>query len=137
MYTPNPLQAYRQNQVETAAPAQLVVLMYDGALKAVKKATVAMEKKDHVTANRELLRAQDIVLTLREGLDHAAGEVADNLDRLYDYLYSRLIQANLRKDPSALGEVTDVLAQLRPAWLQCARQAAGTTSGLVAAGAWR
>lgn len=106
-------------QVETATPGRLLLLLYDGALKRLHQAKVAMQAGEHETAHRHLLRVQDIVVELLISLDHSTGgEVAGNLHRLYDYLYRTLVQANIRRDVSLIDEVRGILGDLRAAWDQ-------------------
>lgn len=131
----NPYQTYRQLQVETASPAQLVVMMYDGALKAVKQAAAALQRRDLQQANSGLLQAQRIVLALQDAVDGSAGELAAQLDSLYDYLYHNLVQANIRKDSESLEVVSGILETLRSAWLESARQPSPARPA--ATSAWR
>ncbi|MEW6522464.1 MAG: flagellar export chaperone FliS [Bacillota bacterium] len=131
----NPYQTYRQLQVETASPAQLVVMMYDGALKAVKQAAAALQRRDLHQANSGLLQAQRIVLALQDAVDGSAGELAAQLDSLYDYLYHNLVQANIRKDSESLEVVSGILETLRSAWLESARQPSPARPA--ATSAWR
>jgi flagellar protein FliS len=116
---------YQSGAVETAGPAQLVLMLYDGALAAVARAgadTAATARPELV--NRELLRAQDIITELYVTLDRErGGEIAANLASLYEFCLDRLVQANLRKDLALLDGVTPVLAGLREAWEQACCQA--------------
>lgn len=114
---------YQAQAVETAGPAQLVLMLYDGALSAVGKATVALSDTSAPgrleLAHRELRRAQDIVTELSVTLDRArGGDVAAGLASLYDFCLDRLVTANVRKDPEGLPPVTSVLSQLRDAWAE-------------------
>jgi len=113
--------SYQAQAAETAGPAQLVLMLYDGALTAVARARQA---QDVQTIHRELVRAQDIVTELSVTLDRErGGQVAAGLAALYDFCQDRLVAANLRKDTAALGDVTAVLADLREAWDQACVQA--------------
>lgn len=112
---------YRSQAVETAGPAQLVLMLYDGALAALARAEQALTgaAPDGVaeTANRELQRVQDIVTELRVTLDlERGGDLATNLARLYDFCNERLVTANVRKDPAELPAVRSVIVELREAW---------------------
>jgi flagellar protein FliS len=126
----NGYQAYRQTQAQTAAPGELVVMLYRGAARFVSTAIEAIEARDIQAAHTNLVRAQAIITELSETLDLArGGELASNLLAIYQYLNRRLIEANLRKDPAPAREVEKLLRELLPAWEAAAREAAATTGG--------
>ena len=111
--------AYRNQAVTTAGPAQLVLMLYDGALAAISRAVQAntLGPDGIETVNRELQRAQDIVTELLVTLDvERGGQVAKSLASLYDFCIDRLIRANIRKDFTLLEPVSKVLGELRDAW---------------------
>lgn len=111
--------AYRNQAVQTANPAQLVLMLYDRALAAVARATNAVEQgvQGIETVNQELQRAQDIVTELMVTLDfERGGQVAKSMASLYDFCLDRLIRANVRKDMTLLEPVVTVLRELRDAW---------------------
>ncbi|WP_324670195.1 flagellar export chaperone FliS [Geochorda subterranea] len=113
--------AYRRQQVETASPAQLVVMLYDGCIRHCRAAQEAIAREGRDAAARHLLKAQDIVSELMACLNlDAGGEIATRLLRLYEYMYRRLVLANVRKDASAVREVEGLLVGLRDAWAQVA-----------------
>ncbi len=110
---------YREAAVTTAGPAQLVALLYDGALAAIGCARRHLDgdRPDPEAAHRELTRAQDILVELQMSLDHGAGGgISSSLDALYDFCLDRLVAANLAKDTRPLQPVTTVLLELRDAW---------------------
>lgn len=112
---------YQSQAVETAGPAQLVLMLYDGALAALTRSEQALAAETPAgsmeIANRELQRAQDIVTELRVTLDlEGGGAIAANLAALYDFCLDRLITANVSKDPTELPVVRTVIADLREAW---------------------
>jgi flagellar secretion chaperone FliS len=110
---------YRSQAVETAGPAQLVLMLYDGVLAAVTRAEQALEggHLDLEAAHHELSRAQAILSELSATLDlERGGQIAGNLAALYEFCLHRLVEANLRKDPAGLGDVRAVVADLRDAW---------------------
>lgn len=114
---------YRTQAVTTAGPAQLVLMLFDRAIVAVRRvrdAEVAPERLGALEVmNAELQRAQDIVSELQATLDFdRGGDIAVNLDRLYTFCLGELISANIEKDASRLAPVEDVLADLRQAWDQ-------------------
>lgn len=114
---------YQTQSVSTAGPAQLVSMLYDRALVAIARSRQCSEQTGGPgaleTMNHELQRAQDIVTELRVALDHEqGGQIAANLDALYDFCLDLLIRANVTKDVSGLGPVERTLRDLREAWDQ-------------------
>ncbi|AUX93868.1 flagellar export chaperone FliS [Mixta gaviniae] len=130
MYAKSGIQAYAQVGVESAvmsaSPHQLVVLLFDGALSAMKKATILMEQGDIPGKGQALSKAINIISNgLRAGLNHeAGGEIAGNLDNLYEYMTRRLLQANLNNDLSAIEEVERLLSNIADAWKEIGPNAA-------------
>lgn len=120
--------AYRRVQAETASPAQLVLLLYDGLLGRLQNALHGLEVLDYEQANGSLQRAQDILLELAASLDMEAGEIAERLAELYEYQHHLLLQANLQKDPQPVEEVVTLARKLRDAWAQAAAQVAWPSS---------
>lgn len=122
MYSKTGIQAYAQVGVESAvmsaSPHQLVVMLFDGALSAIKKAAILMEQGDIPGKGLALSKAINIITNgLRAGLNHeAGGEIAANLDDLYDYMTRRLLQANLHNDIDAIEEVERLLTNIADAW---------------------
>ncbi|MCK8824185.1 flagellar export chaperone FliS [Fuchsiella alkaliacetigena] len=115
--TTNPYEQYKNAQYETASQEQLVIMLYKGAVKFANQAKKGLEDEDYTLTNNKLQRAQAIIRHLQTTLDHEqGGEIADNLDSLYDYMNRRLIQANIRKDTEIVDEVIDLLADLQEAW---------------------
>ncbi len=125
MTSANPYaKAYQTQSILTASPGQLVLMMYDGALRfmAQARAGFALPQEDYrriQTINTALLRAQAVIAELRANLDQkSGGEVAANLDRLYDYHLRRLQEANLSKDEAPIIEVEGLVRTLREAWAE-------------------
>jgi flagellar secretion chaperone FliS len=119
---------YRANSVLTASPGQLVLMLYDGALKALAIAREAFERAGDdprriETINTQLLKAQAIITELQGGLNmESGGEFASTMHRLYDYHNHRLLQANMRKEVAPVIEVERLLRELRDAWAQMLSQ---------------
>jgi flagellar secretion chaperone FliS len=132
----NAYQAYRQTQAETAAPGELVVMLYRGAARFVGSAVEAIEANNVPVAHNSLVRAQAVISELLETLDlERGGDLARNLLRIYEYMNFRLVEANLRKDTQPAREVERLLRELLPAWEQAAREtAAKPVRQLAAAG---
>lgn len=123
---------YRQQSIETASPAQLVSMLFHGAVARVAAAQEWIEDGQPDRANTDLQRAQEIVFELRASLDHErGGEIARNLDALYSFCIERLVEANATKDVALLPAVTSTLEGLCDAWDRMAadQAAAGSAAG--------
>jgi flagellar protein FliS len=102
-------------------------MLYNGAIKNAEEARLAIESGDLEIVHARLIRAQEIITELRSALNFEAGEVAGNLDRVYDYLCGLLVQANVAKSAGPIEECVGHLRSLRDAWeevfLRVAREA--------------
>ncbi len=121
--------AYARTEVETgiesARPEQLIIMLYDGALKAIYKAKADMLRNDAASKGAAVSKAIAIIEDgLRGALDLKVGEIAANLDSLYEYMSNKLLIANLKNDQSALDEVAKLLGDLKTAWEEVARGSA-------------
>lgn len=114
----NPYKRYRQTQVETAGPLELIIMMYDGAIRFCHQAKKAIEAKNYPEANRLLQRAQAVVDELNYSLNMEAGEIAANLRSLYDFIVTQLVEANLKKDTGLIDQAVNFLTELRSSWVQ-------------------
>ncbi|ACV61582.1 flagellar protein FliS [Desulfofarcimen acetoxidans DSM 771] len=112
----NPYQQYQQNSITSAKPGQLTLMLYNGAIKFIKTAILGMEKKDIGTANGAVIRAQEIIRYLDHTLDPQY-EISQNLSSLYDYIYRRLVEANINKNAAVLEEVVSMVEELRDTWM--------------------
>lgn len=115
--------AYQAQSVLTASPGQLILMLYDGALRFLGHARDALECPEETPhrierINTNLLKAQAIVSELRASLNLDAGEYATNLDRLYDYYLRRLFEANMKKSVKPVIEVEGLIRQLRDGWAE-------------------
>lgn len=133
--TQNPLTAYRETRVKTASPGQLVVMLYDEAVKQCDIALEIFEKdpKKHPQyiegAHKALSKVQDIITELTASLDFdAGGEIAQNLFALYLYFNRELLAVDIDKDGTKLRVVRNMISELRGAWATAATQAVGTGS---------
>lgn len=113
--------AYARTEVETgiesARPEQLIIMLYDGALKAIYKAKADMMRDDAAAKGSAISKAIAIIEDgLRGALDLRVGEIATNLDALYEYMSNKLLVANLKNDQAALDEVAKLLGDLKSAW---------------------
>ncbi len=111
---------YQRNAILTASPEKLVKLLYDGAIKNLEKSRVGLD--DTKTARspevgQSIGRAIGILGELRASLDHAAGgEIARDLDRLYEYSLDQLSQANLTRTPNGVNNALQVMRTLKEGW---------------------
>jgi len=114
---------YAQSRVSTASPSELVLMMYDAAIRNMKAASEHIARKDFAAANIAITKAEDIVDELRSSLNADAGDIAQSLDSLYDYVYRSLVMSNVKKDASLLSGCVKVLEEIRGAWAEVARAA--------------
>ncbi len=113
----NHAQEYRKNAVLGASPAQLVVMLYDGALRFIEGGRMAMRAKDLTRQNDFLQKAQKIVVELLSTLDREqGGELADNLSSLYGFVLDQLMDANVNDNETSLNNAAKTLGELREAW---------------------
>ncbi|MGC8669521.1 MAG: flagellar export chaperone FliS [Chthonomonadales bacterium] len=116
-----PALEYQRMQVETASPAQLIVMLYDGALRFATFAKERMASGDLEARHTYLMKAQRIVTELLAILDmENGGAVAQNLRSLYAYILKQLVEANLYDDAARIDEALGMLRELREAWAQVA-----------------
>ena len=114
---------YRQSQVETASPAQLVVMLYDGAIRFLTIAREKMVSGEIELRHANLIKAQNIVAELLSSLNHReGGEIADNLQRVYTYMHGQLVEANVNDKPEPIDDVLALLRDLRESWVAIALQ---------------
>ena len=115
-------QAYYQTQIQSRSPLELVVMLYDGALRFLQQTVDAMQRGDLVAKRDSLSRAMAIVTELHGMLDlEQGGEVAASLDSLYTYMIERITTANQQRDPAPVAEVMRLMTGLRDAWSQIAQ----------------
>ncbi|MFO0752772.1 MAG: flagellar export chaperone FliS [Thermodesulfovibrionales bacterium] len=110
---------YKENQIATADPLKMVVMLYDGAIRFLRVSLVVVTKQ-RINVKRKLKyleKACKIIEYLQSCLDREqGGEIARNLNDLYDYILVRLTQANFSNDPHTINEVIRLLIPLRDAW---------------------
>ncbi|WP_026694357.1 flagellar export chaperone FliS [Peribacillus kribbensis] len=113
----NPYQAYQNNSVNTASPGELTLMLYNGCIKFIHQAKVAMENRQIEFKNINLQKAQNIIQELMVTLDMKL-EVSKNMMSLYDYMNRRLIEANIKNDTSILDEIEALVTEFRDTWKQ-------------------
>lgn len=110
----NPYQAYANNPT-SSKPEDLTLMLYEGAIKFGNLAKVAIEKKDYPTAHKYLIRVQDIIREFQITLDRQY-PISEEFDVMYDYIYRRLVEANLNKDVEILDECIELIREFRDTW---------------------
>jgi len=118
---PTPYQIYQQSAVNTSTPLQLVIMLYDGAIRNVKLGIEGIERDDIQKANRHLLKAQSVINELAGSLNMQY-PIAQLLLQIYDYMLRKLIEANIKKDKDPALEVLEHLSTLRDAWHQISKR---------------
>lgn len=106
---------YQNNKISTATPAELTLMLYEGAIKFCNIAVKAVEDKQLKKAGLNIIKTEKIISYLWSTLDNNY-PVAKEFERIYDYLYSRLVYANIKKDLDVLQEVLGHLRGLRDTW---------------------
>jgi len=115
----NYYQKYKKISVESASKEQLLLMMYEGAIKYIKKAIIAIDDKDIAGRGQNIGYAFDIIMELNNTLDHkVGGEIAANLEQLYIWMTNQLTQANISSDKKKLEETLKVLNTLYEGWQQ-------------------
>ena len=120
MALPNAYAQYNNNKVMTASPAELTLMLYEGAIKFCNIAETAVEQKDIQKAHTNIIKVQHIIDYLRQTLDMKY-PVAQDFERIYVYLSERLVTANIKKDKSILEEVNEHLHSVRDTWKEIMR----------------
>jgi flagellar protein FliS len=120
-------QQYRQGQAFSVTPGHLIVMLYDGVLRFLSKAKLAIEEQQVEVAHSSICRVQDIILELDRALD-TTNDVATNLHDIYMYCYHRLVEANMQKNVQILAEISGHFELIRDAWRNAVTQV--DTSGM-------
>lgn len=115
-------EAYKRQQVMTATPEALTLMLYNGALRFMSEGAEAIQKKDFEQANTSLQKAQNIISEFRITLKMEY-EISQQLLPLYNYVYDRLVEANLKSDVSKVEEAKSIITELRDAWVQAMKEA--------------
>lgn len=115
MALPNAYAQYNNSKILTASPAELTLMLYDGAIKFCTIAIGAVENKDIEKANLNIQKTERIIDYFRQTLDMSY-PVAEDFERVYSYLGKRLVEANIKKDKDILEEVNGHLHSMRDTW---------------------
>ncbi len=118
----NAAEAYKRQQIMTATPEALTLMLYNGCLKFIDEGLKALEAKDYEHTNYYMQKAQAIVTEFRATLNMEY-EISHQLMPLYNYAYDCLVEGNLRSDAAKINEARDILKELRDAWAQAMMKA--------------
>lgn len=113
----NPYAQYKEQSLATLSKNELLIKVLDELVKQLTAAIANMQKKDYQTSHKNLLKAQDILLTLKYSIDHKY-KVLDSLSDLYMFFYTQLIQANVAKDTKIIEDILPLIVDLRDAFKQ-------------------
>ena len=118
----NPYAQYKNQSINTSTPEELTLKLYEGCIKFINLAILGIEEKNIEKSNTNILKAQNIIneLNLTLNMDY---EISKNLRLLYDYLYRRLVEANIKKDKAILEEVKEFVVEFRDTWKQAMKLA--------------
>ena len=107
---------YTRVNVETASQGKLVVMLFNGAIKRAEEAKRQLANRRHQEVHNNLIRAQEIIGELRAALNMEAGDIAKNLDRVYEYFQHLLINANVTKNGANIDECVTLMTSMRDTW---------------------
>lgn len=113
----NAAEAYKRQQVMTATPEALTLMLYNGALRFMKEGLEAMEAKEWEHCNNSLQRAQKIIMEFQATLKMEY-DISKQLMPLYEYVYNGLVEANMKSNPDKVNECIGIITELRDAWAQ-------------------
>lgn len=108
---------YIKNSIFTSSPEELTLMLYNGLVKFIMQARHAIDENETEKAHNSIVRAEEIILEFISTLDMKY-DISKNLAALYDYMYRRLIEANIKKDTAILEEVLGMAKELRDTWAQ-------------------
>ncbi|MCR5324658.1 MAG: flagellar export chaperone FliS [Lachnospiraceae bacterium] len=118
--TQNMTLAYKNNSIQTASPAELTLMLYDGCIKFINIALGALENNDIAKVNTNIVKAENIIVEFRSTLDFKY-PVAQDFDRVYDWIYRRLVEANIKKDAEILEDALRLVREMRDTWKEVMR----------------
>ncbi len=122
LYSHRAKNAYHQNAINFQTQGNLIVMLYEGAIRFIDTAIEEIEEKNFEKAHENIIKAERIISELSRTLDLSTGEISKQLLMMYDYMLRQLIQANIskNKDPERLLEVRGLLAEIKEAWEEIA-----------------
>lgn len=119
----NVYQKYKNTAITSASREKILLMLYEGAIKFVKRAIKACEEKNIAERGLNIGRACDIVMELNNTLDHkVGGDISRNLEQLYTFITDQLTSANITGDPKHLNDALKILETLNDGWVQAVEQ---------------
>lgn len=115
---------YNRNKIMTASPAELTLLLYEGAIKFCNLAIMALEKNELEKVHVNIKKTEDIIVEFQSTLNHKYA-VAEDFDRIYKYIYELLVEANIKKDKELLERALQELRGMRDTWKEVMNRANG------------
>ena len=112
---------YQGTKVNTASPAELTLMLYEGAIKFCNVGILGFEQKDYEKVNNNIIKVQNIITELRATLDFKY-PTAKDFDVVYEYISNLLIQANIKKNPELLNQALDQIREMRDLWKEVMKQ---------------
>lgn len=120
MALPNGYTQYNNSKILTASPAELTLMLYEGAIKFCNMAVMGIEQGDMMKAHTNIMKTENIIREFQATLNHKY-PVAKDFDNVYNYIYDRLVEANMKKDKEILEEVLEHLRGMRDTWKEVMR----------------
>lgn len=118
----NAAAAYKDSKILTASPAELTLMLYEGAIKFCNIALMSMEKNEIAKVNQNIIKAEKIIQEFRVTLDFRYSSAKD-FDLVYDYIYRRLVEANIKKNADILNEALGYIREMHDTWKEVMRLA--------------
>ena len=118
--TTNPYQAYKQQSVMTMTPGQMLIAVFDELIKQLSLSQIAFDNKDIPEINRTLQKSQHIINELKGSLNFDY-EISNNLNDIYNYFNRVIINANIKKDPSEIGDIIAMITDLKDAFSEATK----------------
>ena len=118
----NAAEAYRQQRILNAPPEHLTLMLYNGCLKFIDEGRAFLEQKNYEEANNQLQKAQRIISEFRLTLNFDY-DISHQLLPLYNYVYDRLVEGNIKNDLAQIDEAKGIITELRDAWFQAMKTA--------------
>jgi flagellar protein FliS len=123
---------YRKLNIETAGKLELIVMCYEKAIELIRQAKAYMEGEEYEKKAAKIRRAMDILHELQSCLNfEQGGQIAKNLDSIYNYVVRRLLGGDVKKDAEAYDEAIHILSELKEAWEGVAKDTEKEINGIV------
>ncbi len=113
----NPYQKYKEQSITTLTPAELIIKLFDEAIRQVKLAVMNINEKNLEESNKNIQKTEDIITALKLNLDEKY-PIAEDLGKMYDCIYDCLVDANIKKDVDALNKICDIIVDFRETFQQ-------------------